>query len=246
MAAVNIITTDTRNLSSLCCRKVLDNSKYLWRSVANPVQFAANTPDNISFTVMTCFPLQLSRLASTSIHRSPASVRSGPPLETASAPPRERQKDRQGRRQSSLLVMNVGDQACPETRPGPRPSPGDKKPVRTLAGKADGTDGLLGNVESQYRHAAQLNTHANSFCERLVGTIRRECLDFLIPLNERHVRQRFRWPFTRPLCKSPPTNSRLRLSLFYGLLDEQGSSGRSLGQPVSLVRSSRRVGTISR
>ena len=30
---------------------------------------------------------------------------------------------------------------------------------------------------------------ANSFCERLVGTIRRECLDFLIPLNERHLRE---------------------------------------------------------
>jgi len=30
---------------------------------------------------------------------------------------------------------------------------------------------------------------ANAFCERLVGTIRRECFDFLIPLNERHVRR---------------------------------------------------------
>jgi len=27
---------------------------------------------------------------------------------------------------------------------------------------------------------------ANAFRERLVGTIRRQCLDFLIPLNERH------------------------------------------------------------
>jgi putative transposase len=30
---------------------------------------------------------------------------------------------------------------------------------------------------------------ANAFCERLVGTIRRECLDFLIPVNERHLRR---------------------------------------------------------
>jgi putative transposase len=30
---------------------------------------------------------------------------------------------------------------------------------------------------------------ANAFCERLVGTMRRECLDFLIPWNERHVRR---------------------------------------------------------
>jgi putative transposase len=29
---------------------------------------------------------------------------------------------------------------------------------------------------------------ANAFCERLIGTIRRECLDYLIPINERHLR----------------------------------------------------------
>jgi transposase InsO family protein len=27
----------------------------------------------------------------------------------------------------------------------------------------------------------------NSICERVIGTMRRECLDFVIPLNERHL-----------------------------------------------------------
>jgi transposase InsO family protein len=138
---------------------------------------------------MTCFPLQSSRLAPTSIRRSVAPVRSAPPLETAIAPPREQRKDRQRWRQSSLSVMNAGDQACPETRPCPHPSPGDRKPARTLAGIADGTDVLLGNVEFQHRHAAQLKTHANAYCERLVGSIRRECLDFMTPLGEKHLRR---------------------------------------------------------
>jgi len=128
---------------------------------------------------MTCFPLQFSRLARTSIRRSVALVRSGPPLETAIAPLRERRKDQQRRRQSSLSVMNAGDQACPETRPCPHPSSGCRKPARTPAGKADGTDVLLANVESQHRHAAQLNTHAHPFVERLIGTVRREYLDHI-------------------------------------------------------------------
>jgi putative transposase len=30
---------------------------------------------------------------------------------------------------------------------------------------------------------------ANAFCERLIGSARRECLDFMIPFNEAHIRQ---------------------------------------------------------
>jgi putative transposase len=33
---------------------------------------------------------------------------------------------------------------------------------------------------------------ANAFCERVIGTIRRECLDFIIPMNERHLRSTVR------------------------------------------------------
>ena len=30
---------------------------------------------------------------------------------------------------------------------------------------------------------------ANAYCERLVGIVRRECLDFIIPLGEKHLRK---------------------------------------------------------
>ena len=33
---------------------------------------------------------------------------------------------------------------------------------------------------------------ANAFCERVIGSIRRECLDYVIPLNESHLRRTLR------------------------------------------------------
>jgi hypothetical protein len=53
----------------------------------------------------------------------------------------------------------------------------------------DGEDGLSRSWYRQRRYAVQLTTFANAVCERLVGTIRRECLDLLIPFGERHLRR---------------------------------------------------------
>ncbi len=38
-------------------------------------------------------------------------------------------------------------------------------------------------IETPYR-----SPQANSICERVIGSMRRECLDFMIPLNETHLR----------------------------------------------------------
>jgi transposase InsO family protein len=53
-------------------------------------------------------------------------------------------------------------------------------------------DRALASMDLQVLKTPVRAPQANSFCERLVGTIRRECLDFLIPLNERHLRRMLR------------------------------------------------------
>jgi putative transposase len=52
---------------------------------------------------------------------------------------------------------------------------------------SDGVDRTLAAMGLTVLKTPVRAPQANAFCERLIGTIRRECLDFLIPLNERHV-----------------------------------------------------------
>jgi len=47
---------------------------------------------------------------------------------------------------------------------------------------------------------------ANAFCERLIGTIRRECLDFMIPMSERRVRA-ILWEWVRHYNRGRPPAS---------------------------------------
>jgi len=53
---------------------------------------------------------------------------------------------------------------------------------------------------------------ANAFCERLIGTARRDCLDQVIPLNERHFAEDPRSVGTSVQSGSPARESRARNS----------------------------------
>ena len=50
--------------------------------------------------------------------------------------------------------------------------------------RSTGVDGTVRVLKTPVR-----TPQANAFCERLIGTIRRECLDWLIPLNELHLQR---------------------------------------------------------
>jgi transposase InsO family protein len=54
---------------------------------------------------------------------------------------------------------------------------------------SDGVDRTLAAMGLTVLRTPVLAPQANAFCERLVGTIRRECSDFLIPLTESHLRE---------------------------------------------------------
>jgi hypothetical protein len=53
---------------------------------------------------------------------------------------------------------------------------------------AEGVDRTITAMGLTVLRTAVRSPQANAFCERVIGTIRRECLDWMISLNERHLR----------------------------------------------------------
>lgn len=49
-------------------------------------------------------------------------------------------------------------------------------------------DGTIRSMGLRVLKTPARTPQANAFCERLIGTMRRECLDWLIPIHERHLR----------------------------------------------------------
>ncbi|WP_153067466.1 integrase core domain-containing protein, partial [Steroidobacter cummioxidans] len=50
-------------------------------------------------------------------------------------------------------------------------------------------DGSIQRLGLRVLKSPPRSPKANSICERVIGTIRRECLDWLIPLSAAHLRQ---------------------------------------------------------
>jgi putative transposase len=50
-------------------------------------------------------------------------------------------------------------------------------------------DGALHSMGLRVLKTPVMAPQANAYCERVIGTARRECLDWVIPLNERHLRR---------------------------------------------------------
>jgi putative transposase len=50
-------------------------------------------------------------------------------------------------------------------------------------------DGAVGAMGLRVLKTPASTPQANAFCERLIGTVRRECLDFMIVVSERHLRR---------------------------------------------------------
>jgi putative transposase len=53
---------------------------------------------------------------------------------------------------------------------------------------SDGLDRTITAMGLTVLKTPARSPQANAFCERLIGTIRRECLDWMIPLNDGHLR----------------------------------------------------------
>jgi putative transposase len=69
---------------------------------------------------------------------------------------------------------------------------------------------------------------ANAYCERVIGTARRECLDYVIPLNQRHLRRVLSEWVTSLQSRSPTLQATA-----LGFLTRYRSSAHTPGHQIS-------------
>ena len=103
-----------------------------------------------------------------------------------------------------LVVMEIGRRSIPHTNVTANPTADwtlqqlrealPDGPYRYLIHDNDSIfsaelDNRLADLGISILRTPYRSPQANCYCERLIGTLRRECLDFVIPLGERHLRQ---------------------------------------------------------
>jgi hypothetical protein len=107
-----------------------------------------------------------------------------------------------------FVVMEIGSRQILTSTPRPIPrrngrcSSSGKRSRATIATASSSTIATAYSVRMSYRSLTNLGVRvlrtplrapeANAVCERLGGSLRRECLDFLLPFNERHLRMTIR------------------------------------------------------
>ena len=139
-----------------------------------------NIFDIIYFTIACVAGHGAPRIPPASAERSMLQAAGGQTCENARGPPRSSRKYPAPLYSS---IQRAGVSGCPShhgSRRGPRPMRCADPPGRTLVRRADGTDELRGSAVRDRPDRVQLTVLWNGCAERLIGSIRRECIDHVI------------------------------------------------------------------
>jgi hypothetical protein len=102
-------------------------------------------------------------------------------------------------------------------------------------------DESIGRLGVKVLKSPPCSPMANAICERVIGTIRRECLDWMIPLSESHLR------FALNFWIAHYNGGRPHMSLGPGIPNSPAGRRAVLDEPPAAARDrGRRAGTPSR
>src|SRR5713226_3323506 len=97
------------------------------------------------------------------------------------------------------MSVEIARRAVPSrcgSRRGPRPTSDGNRRTETSGHGADGRDGLPERCVPHRSVPVQSTSHAHAYADRVIGSIRRECLDHVIVVSETGLRHLLTWYVT--------------------------------------------------